>query len=900
MESESKVSNNPFGLGGLVYTVQKVLLWVFVYVLGYVHLDPRWLLLVLCIWYFLKMQLFTASAAIATDLSKAAKSKLLSKDLPAWVLHPDTQRAEWFNKILAQLWPHLDGYLKQVMKNVEDDTQLKERLVGYHIMALKFPHVSLGVVPPRLSGVKVHQSSHRDEVIMDVSLQYAGDVLIQMEAQLLDQRLPAATASIRNLSLASAQLRVHLRPLLTDVPFVGSVTVCFLQTPELDFDLGGVANALDLPGISLLLRHVIQDQLEQTMVMPNSFTVALVPENELADKKSKKRGDEVTSVALPAGVLTVHVVEAKGLENKDSKLLGQGKSDPYAVLKVSADGATHSFKTDTVNNNLHPSWRMVVDLPIDDPDSLDDLKLDVWDEDSGNDDDFLGRCVVASQVVRTAILSGGQTQDVWKVLEGVKRGSIHIEVGWAELKLACPLDQQHPVGQQQQQHQAVLSVVIDSCNHLLGGRTGLKLPNPKIKVELCNVVQYTDTVVGSVDPVFAHRMNFLVADPLCNNLNITVQDDRREEQLLGTLRVPLSDLMDRTGMSMSNTVFYLQTRSFSQGNLPQITMSMAMRYIYRPKTSSFGVHKSLQDLHKIMTSTVKTPLPKTEAAIKNGGHTATAHKDHKRSVSAMPTVQQQPLATSTPNNDSSSIRVLPTTSLTTPTFKLDPEEAREFVRTNSVPRRMKDMDTNNANDNQPKVRLSLKYSKKTATLSIVVHTIRNLHETSYSSLPSAYVKTRLLENTTPGRNHRVSNTKRKTKTQKHTASPVFEETLEYFLHPHELRVRRLEVTVCHDSRFSVLGRNVVLGRCLVNFDTVHAVAMGGGEGGGDDTTTVTEWHVLRPSANEPQVSRPKSLPRSVSGGSSTDGGGMTNTLPKQKKNTTRSASSKSSLDDIKS
>lgn len=70
--------------------------------------------------------------------------------------------------------------------------------------------------------------------------------------------------------------RIHLRPLLKDIPFIGGVTVSFLTSPKFDFDLGGIANALDLPGIGALLRHVIHDQLEQTIVMPNSISFSLV------------------------------------------------------------------------------------------------------------------------------------------------------------------------------------------------------------------------------------------------------------------------------------------------------------------------------------------------------------------------------------------------------------------------------------------------------------------------------------------------------------------------------------------------------------------------------------------------------------------------------------------------
>ena len=209
-----------FSLSGIGQTLQKVVLWLIVYFFGYYNLDIRWSILLLGIWYLANTYYQTKNETKARGVhvqpaATISDKKIFSQDLPAWVLHPDTQRAEWFNKILAQVWPHLDGFLKQVLKNVEEDPQLKERLGGYHIRSLKFPHVSLGHVPPRLGGVKFHEASHRDEIILDLSLQYAGDLLISMEAILLDEKLPPAKASIRNLTLTSTQLRIHLRPLLT-------------------------------------------------------------------------------------------------------------------------------------------------------------------------------------------------------------------------------------------------------------------------------------------------------------------------------------------------------------------------------------------------------------------------------------------------------------------------------------------------------------------------------------------------------------------------------------------------------------------------------------------------------------------------------------------------------------
>ena len=50
--------------------------------------------------------------------------------------------------------------------------------------------------------------------------------------------------------------------------------------------------------------------------------------------------------------------------------MGQGKSDPYALLDIISDGETSTFKTQVVNNSLHPTWNVAVDLPVDNPESL--------------------------------------------------------------------------------------------------------------------------------------------------------------------------------------------------------------------------------------------------------------------------------------------------------------------------------------------------------------------------------------------------------------------------------------------------------------------------------------------------------------------------------------------------
>lgn len=44
-------------------------------------------------------------------------------------------------------------------------------------------------------------------------------------------------------------IRVIMKPLITTTPFVGGLQVFFLNNPSVDFNLVGVADVLDIPGL---------------------------------------------------------------------------------------------------------------------------------------------------------------------------------------------------------------------------------------------------------------------------------------------------------------------------------------------------------------------------------------------------------------------------------------------------------------------------------------------------------------------------------------------------------------------------------------------------------------------------------------------------------------------------
>lgn len=70
-------------------------------------------------------------------------------------------------------------------------------------------------------------------------------------------------------------VRVVMKPLITEMPMVGGLQIFFLNNPTIDFNLVGVADLLDMPGLSDLLRRIIVEQVATMMVLPNKLPIQL-------------------------------------------------------------------------------------------------------------------------------------------------------------------------------------------------------------------------------------------------------------------------------------------------------------------------------------------------------------------------------------------------------------------------------------------------------------------------------------------------------------------------------------------------------------------------------------------------------------------------------------------------
>ncbi|ODN05770.1 Extended synaptotagmin-2 [Orchesella cincta] len=349
-----------------------------IYAFGYFRISVGWLVgpIVLMVVRDQWRRHHDAKRAIAQAAAKGDEREIilarLGDNLPSWVIFPDVERAEWLNMIIKQLWPRINHYVYDlVVQSIEPG--LRDTLANsYKMGSFRFEKVILGDTPVRVRGVKVYdeKKTDRNEIIMDMEVIYAGDCDVRFS-------LSKVRAGIKDLQLHGT-LRLVMKPLVNQMPLIGGIQYFFLNPPSLDFNLIGVADVLDMPGLADLIRRIVQEQIAAMCVLPNKMFVQLA-ENVNAQE---------TCALRPQGVIRICAVEARNLLKKDVGVLGMGKSDPYVVLSVGAQ----SFKSKIINNTVTPKWDFNCEMMVEEIGQ--NLIVYVYDYDEmPRQDEFLGRCL---------------------------------------------------------------------------------------------------------------------------------------------------------------------------------------------------------------------------------------------------------------------------------------------------------------------------------------------------------------------------------------------------------------------------------------------------------------------------------------------------------------------------
>ncbi|EDV93593.1 GH18195 [Drosophila grimshawi] len=749
----------------MIYTVvKKVAIVGSIYLVGYMGWSVAWLIAPV-IFSVTRDQLGKTSEK-KRDIAKASalaseKDVILARidELPAWVYFPDVERAEWLNKILKQVWPNANHFARTIVKEVVEPN-VALALSQYKMNGFRFDRIILGTIPPRIGGVKIYDKNvDRNEIIMDLDLFYASDCDINFY-------LGGMKGGIKDFQI-HGWVRVVMKPLIRSMPLVGGLQIFFLNNPNIDFNLVGVIDFMDMPGLSDLLRRIIVEQIGNVMVLPNKLPISL--------------SDEISAVSLkmpePEGLLRIHVVEAKNLMKKDISVLGKGKSDPYAIINV----GSQEFRTQIIDNNVNPKWDYWCEAPV-------FIEMGQWvdmqlkDSDDSKKDESLGRASIdIASVIKKGVL------DTWLTLEDAKHGDLHVRLQWYKLT-ADPNDLQQILLETKllrvsTMSSAVLSVFIDSAKHLKQARANSK-PDPYLVCSVNKQKKQTAMIFRDDSPVWEQGFTFLVSNPENECLNIKIYDQKTGNDI-GQYTYTLSTLVKQFNMEIIQQPFQLQM----SGPESKLYMSLSLRILKAGEIDNES--DALEQVAALKRSTsVKTPdIPAL---------THQVSKDDQGKSNRL--AAESPISEEVESSMSAPM-ISASASLEKP--------ISEVVST-MLTHRMPDIATTSGEHGRGRIQLSITYSAQRQKLDVTIHKIMNIPLRDPSNIPDPYVKLYLL----PARS---KESKRKTGVIKDNCNPVYDASFEYLISISELRHTELEVTVCSQKGFLSHG-SPIIGMLKVQLD----------------------------------------------------------------------------------
>ncbi|XP_054032664.1 extended synaptotagmin-3 [Dryobates pubescens] len=689
-------------------------------------------------------------------------------------------------------------------KTFKEVLEPKIRAKNIHLKTCTFTKIHFGEKCPRINGIKAYTKEiNRRQVILDLQICYIGDCEIHMD-------IAKFNLGVKGIQLYGT-LRVILEPLLTDAPFIGAVTLFFMQKPHLEINWAGMSNLLDIPGINVMSDSLIQDFIAARLVLPNRITVPLKKNMNIAHLR----------FPIPHGVIRVHLLEAENLVQKDSFLGAiRGKSDPYALLRV----GTAQYRSKTVSRDLNPIWNETFEFVVHEVPGQ-DLEVDLYDEDPDKDD-FMG-----SLLISLVDVMNDRTVDEWFPLSKTTSGHLHLKLEWLSL-----------VNDQEKLHEdkkglstAILIVYLDSAfnlpkNHFeYSNDCGAKKiknnkylkkmdrePSSFVLLTVGNKTQKSKTCNFSKDPTWGQAFTFFVHSAQSQSLHVEIKDKDRDSAL-GTSVVCLSHLLKDPNMTLDQR-FQLDHSSSDSF----IKMKLVLRAFNveepDPQRVKVGVNASKQGPvyvvekggnQQMSASAPKPEVSKVPTVSKDSAGLESLPKQDSREdldangSSAAPSETAASLneTEQEQNAEHHSSSTLHTRAAVVPTLPVVQELriAPSVTSLGSLPSSCFELSSSNLDlhngTEMPlgEIQLTVRYASVRQSLVVLVNGCRNLVPSCNRGV-DPYVRIYLLPD-------RRWSSRKKTSVKKKTLNPQYDEKFEFFESLEDVKKRTLDIAVKNSKPF---------------------------------------------------------------------------------------------------
>lgn len=212
----------------------------------------------------------SAGVIVSSDNDSLAPPDLKidrSANLPA---HENSlEDLAWVNIALRHLWPQLDELAKFILEG-RILPLLKAKILSNPkakdmVTDLRLTNFTIGEAPCVLGPIQ-STPQRRANVRVRCHMDYASDMDVQFE---MDTTLVGTIPFGINDFRMSGPLVLHLRPFISTAPGTGGVSGGFIDIPKIEFQLSGIGQLANFPGLQDMCYDACKKVLAEMMVLPN-------------------------------------------------------------------------------------------------------------------------------------------------------------------------------------------------------------------------------------------------------------------------------------------------------------------------------------------------------------------------------------------------------------------------------------------------------------------------------------------------------------------------------------------------------------------------------------------------------------------------------------------------------
>lgn len=323
---------------------------------------------------------------LATDTAKSINSPSNSEwlqigapltELPSWVSFPPTEKVEWIQHTLAQLWPTLKVCVRDT--TIASLKPILDANKPSFLTSITIAELDLGDRPPIINGIKFHPplDDPAQAIVLDMDIRLANNPIVAIRAK---AGVAAVKVELADL-LVEASIRVMLTPLVSAWPCFSAMCISLVRKPNIQFRVEtGDMNVMAIPGLNNWIYEFTGVTLASFAVYPRRIVVPIL---DVPAEKLK----QLWSEAEPVGVVYVHLISCSDLHTSATHV---GRIDPIAFVSIS----DHSLKKSGVMKNTRsPVFNFSCEFIVFDT-VEDEVKIDLRNHDQTGSKTSMGDVVI--------------------------------------------------------------------------------------------------------------------------------------------------------------------------------------------------------------------------------------------------------------------------------------------------------------------------------------------------------------------------------------------------------------------------------------------------------------------------------------------------------------------------